>query len=137
MHPASPPAATATSATATIGTLISITQRQSAYSVSSPPNSTPLAPPAALTALHTPSARNRARPSGNVVVRVASAAGATAAAATPCTARAATNCHGSCANPPAAEAIPNTINPPVKIRRRPNRSHDLPPSNRNPPKASA
>ncbi len=78
------------SAQAAIGTFTNITQRQSAYSVSSPPSSTPMAPPAAFIALHTPKARTRARPSGNVSASTASAAGASAAAPTPCAARAAT-----------------------------------------------
>ncbi|MFD4657201.1 TetR/AcrR family transcriptional regulator C-terminal domain-containing protein [Kitasatospora sp. NPDC058444] len=58
-----------------------MTQRQLAYSVSSPPASTPSAPPAALASLHTPSARTRRGPSVKVVVSSASAAGAAAAAA--------------------------------------------------------
>ena len=92
------PAATArqarASAPAAIGTLTNITHRQPAYSVSRPPIRTPRAPPAAFIALHTPKARTRALPAGNVAVSSASAAGASAAAPMPCTARAATSWPG-------------------------------------------
>ena len=44
------------------GTLIPNTHRQSAYSVSSPPSSQPVAPPPAAAAVHTPTARRRPAP---------------------------------------------------------------------------
>src|SRR5699024_5783600 len=62
--------------TTAIGALTHITHCQPAYWVSSPPASTPTAPPLAFIALHTPNARTRARPEGNVAVSSARAAGA-------------------------------------------------------------
>nr|WP_246086963.1 hypothetical protein [Nocardioides humi] len=67
-----------------------MTQRQSAYSVSRPPTSTPSAPPAAFIAPQMPNARTRCRPLGKASVSTESAAGASAAAPMPWTARAAT-----------------------------------------------
>jgi hypothetical protein len=64
-------------------------------------------------------------------------AGATIAAPIPCTTREAMSRRGSTASPPATLATTKTISPIRNIRAWPNRSASLPPSSRNPPKATA
>ena len=66
-----------------IGALTKKTHSQPTYSVSTPPISTPTAPPAPETAPHTASALLRSLPSAKVVERIESAAGAIIAAPRP------------------------------------------------------
>ena len=91
-----------------IGTLTNSTHSQPAYSVSTPPRSTPAAPPEPATAPHTPIALLRSAPSANITVTSESAAGESSAAPRPCTARAAISMPGEVANPPASEASANS-----------------------------
>ena len=111
-------------------------QRQLSASVSTPPSSAPEAPPIAPIAPHSPSARLRSAPSGKLVVRIESVAGATIAPPSPCAARAATSVSSFWARPPASEARANSASPPANTSRRPSRSAARPPSSRKPAKAS-
>ena len=117
-----------------IGTLTNSTHSQPAHSVSTPPSSTPAAPPEPATAPQTPSAVLRSAPSLKVVVTIESAAGETSAAPRPCTARAMISHSSLWAKPPASEASANSSRPEMNIRRRPSRSARRPPSSRKPPK---
>ena len=94
-----------------IGTLTNSTHCQPSVSVSTPPSSTPAAPPEPATAPQTPSALLRSAPSLKVVVTIDSAAGESSAAPRPCTARAAISQASVCARPPASEAPANRISP--------------------------
>jgi hypothetical protein len=94
-------------------------------------------PPAPLTAPNAPSALFRSAPSGNIARISASAAGAIIAAPRPSTVRAAISIPVDLAKPQASDAAVNTPAPVIRIRRRPSRSADRPPSSRNPPNASA
>ncbi len=126
----------ATAPTRPIGTLMMRIQRQLSASVRIPPSSAPDAPPIAPIAPHSPSARLRSEPSGNVVVRIESVAGATTAPPSPCAALAATSVSSLCASPPASDASANSASPPAKTSRRPSRSAARPPSSRKPAKVS-
>jgi hypothetical protein len=119
-----------------IGTFTHSTHSHPSVSVSTPPRSTPAAPPLPATAPHTPSALLRSAPSLNVVVTIESAAGDRIAAPRPCTARAAISCPSVSANPPASEASANSTRPDMNTRRRPSRSAMRPPSSRKPPNVS-
>ncbi len=119
-----------------IGVLTNSTHSQPAYLVSTPPSSTPAAPPEPATAPQTPSALLRSAPSVNVVVTIDSAAGETSAAPSPCTERAMISHSSLCARPPASDASANRTMPAMNIRRRPRRSARRPPSSRKPPKKS-
>ena len=66
-----------------IGTFTHSTHSQPAYSVSTPPSSTPAAPPEPATAPQAPSALLRSAPSLKVVVTIESAAGERIAAPRP------------------------------------------------------
>jgi len=79
-----------------------------------------------------PTARLRAGPSSNVVVRIESEAGAMIAPPRPCAARAAISSVCVSANPPASEASANSTRPEMNTRRRPSRSAARPPSSRKP-----
>ena len=105
--------------------------------VSIPPASTPMAPPAPLTAPNAPSALLRSAPSGNIARISDIAAGAIIAAPRPSAARAATSIPGDPASPQASEATVNKPAPAIRIARRPSRSASRPPSSKNPPNASA
>ena len=119
-----------------IGVFTNSTHSQPRYSVSTPPSSTPAAPPEPATAPHTPSALLRSAPSANVFVTIDSAAGDTIAAPRPWNARATMSWMSVCASPPASEATPNRIRPEMNMRRRPSRSAMRPPSSRKPPNTS-
>src|SRR6266545_639224 len=123
--------------TAPIGTLISNIQRHDRYSVSTPPTRLPAAPPAAAVAAHAASARVRCSVSENVVVRIVNVAGARTAAPRPCTPRAAINVPGVAARPPARLETENSVRPAMKIRLRPYRSANRPPSSRKPANVNA
>ncbi len=112
-------------------------QRQSTYCVSTPPSSRPIAAPPPEIAPNTANALARSFSPTNVVVRIASAAGASRAANTPCPARAANNCMPVCAKPPTADAIAKPAIPTMKERLRPQKSAMRPPSSNSAPKASA
>ena len=119
-----------------MGTFTNSTQRQLSPLVSTPPSSTPAAPPAPATAPHTPSARLRSEPSENVVVTSDRAAGDTSAAPSPWIARAPSSQASDWASPPTSEASENSTSPSMNIRRRPTRSASRPPSSRQPPNVS-
>ena len=119
-----------------MGTFTNSTQRQLSPLVSTPPSSTPAAPPAPATAPHTPSARLRSEPSENVVVTSDRAAGDTSAAPSPWIARAPSSQASDWASPPTSEASENSTSPYMNIRRRPTRSASRPPSSRQPPNVS-
>ena len=120
-----------------IGTLTQSTHSQPAYSVSTPPSSTPAAPPEPDTAPQTPSAKLRSLPSANMFVTIDSADGASSAAPRPCSARAAMSCSSVCDRPPSSDATENSTRPYMNSRRRPSRSAIRPPSSRKPPNVSA
>ena len=103
--------------------------------VSRPPTIRPTAPPATLMAAYTPMARLRSLPSGKVTAISDSAVGAANAPPMPCTTRAASSQDWLVAKPPASEASENSSTPKMKMRRRPSRSPDRPPSSSRPPKA--
>jgi hypothetical protein len=105
--------------------------------VSIPPASTPMAPPAPVTAPNAPIAWFRSGPSGNMARISARPAGAIMAAPRPSTARAATSRPAEPARAQASEEAVNTAAPAMSILRRPSRSASRPPSSRNPPNASA
>src|SRR6516165_10295949 len=111
-------------------------QRQDRYSVSSPPSSSPTAPPAPAIAPYTPNALPRSAGSVNVTVSVDSAAGASIAPNAPCKPRPITSIAKPVAAPPSADAAAKPTRPMISIRRRPTRSDIRPPSSSSPPKAS-
>ena len=86
---------------------------------------------------HTPSAALRDRPGGNVTVSRAKAAGLIAAAPRPCSALPPTSTAAAGARPATSEPAAKQPNPQIRTRRRPNKSANLPPSSKKPPKASA
>ena len=119
------------------GTLTKKIHSHERRSVRMPPKRTPAAAPKPPTAPHAPSARLRSRPSRNVVTRMDSAAGVIMAAPRPCSARAPISDASLHAKPQSSEPTENTTRPSMKMRRRPRRSAERPPSRRNPPKTSA
>ena len=119
------------------GRLTKKTHGQDSQVVSIPPASTPMAPPAPLTAPNAPSALLRSAPAGKIARISDIAAGAIIAAPSPSAARAATSIPGERASPQASEATVNKPAPAIRIRRRPSRSASRPPSSRNPPNARA
>ena len=119
------------------GRLTKKIHRQDSQVVSIPPASTPIAPPAPLTAPNAPSALVRSGPSGKIARISDSAAGAIIAAPRPSAARAATSMPADPASPQASEPAENTAAPAIRIARRPSRSASRPPSSKNPPNASA
>ena len=110
-----------------MGTLTNITQRQEASSVSTPPATSPMAPPAAETVVNSPIARTRWAPSEKTLVRRASEDGAANAAPTPWRARAPSSIHPARANPPRSELSEKMATPRRKVRRRPRRSPERAP----------
>src|SRR5215469_8845588 len=110
--------------------------RQERYWVSSPPSSSPTAPPAPAIAPYTPNALPRSAGSVNVTVSVDSAAGASIAPNAPCAPRPITSIANPVAAPPRADAPAKPTRPIINIRRRPTRSDSRPPNSSNPPKAS-
>lgn len=119
-----------------MGTLTYRHQRQSRYSVSRPPASSPIAAPAPTIAPNTPKALPRSLGSVNVVVSSDSAAGASSAANTPWRARAPNSIPEFTAAPPSADAAAKPNRPIMKVSLRPARSATRPPSSSSPPKAS-
>ena len=111
-------------------------QRQDRYSVSTPPSSSPTAPPAPAIAPKMPNALPRSAGLVNVTVSVDSAAGASSAPNAPWIARAMSSIEKFCAAPPRAEAQAKPTMPMISIRLRPTRSDSRPPSSSSPPKAS-
>ncbi len=118
------------------GTLTKNTHCHEKRLVRTPPSNSPMAPPPTATALQTPSAVVRSRPSLKVVVSTASAAGETRAPPSPCRARPATRMPADPASPFISDAAEKTTMPRRKSRRRPMRSAARPPSIRNPPKVN-
>ncbi len=104
--------------------------------VSTPPSSSPTAPPPTATALHTLRAAVRSLPSAKVVVSTVRAAGETRAPPSPCSARPAMRMPGEPARPFMSEAPVNSAMPSRNMRRRPSRSAARPPSMRKPPNVS-
>ena len=101
--------------------------------VSAPPSSTPAAPPLPETAPQIPSAKLRSLPSGNVVVRIDSAAGETSAAPSPWRARKPIREPSDQASPSSSELAVKSASPAMNRRRLPSRSAMRPPSSRTPP----
>ena len=95
-----------------------------------------MAAPEMDTPAYTPIARFRSFPSGKVTAISDSEVGAANAPPMPWTTRAMSSQAWSVAKPPASEASANSAMPTMKIRRRPSRSPDRPPSSSSPPKAS-
>ena len=122
--------------TSPMGTLMRKIAGQLATWVSTPPRSTPTAPPRPPMAPHAASARLRSRPSVNDVVRIASVAGEMIAAPKPCSARAPSRVACESATAQSREARVNRTVPARKTRRRPSRSAARPPSRRKPAKVS-
>ena len=87
------------------GTLIQKIHSHERASVRTPPSRTPAAAPKPPTAPQAPRAMFRSRPSWNVVVRIASAAGEMVAAPRPCSARAPISDASSHAYCPIAHAL--------------------------------
>ena len=112
-------------------------QRQSRYSVSSPPSSRPTAPPAPAIAPKTPKALPRSFVPSNVVVSSDSAAGASSAPKAPWHARAAISMPKLPAAPPTADAPAKPASPAMNVAFRPMMSVSLPPSSSRLPNASA
>ena len=128
--------ASANAATAT-GMLTKKIHSHESASVSTPPSRTPAAAPKPPTAPQTPRAMFRSRPSANVVIRIASAAGEIVAAPRPWIARAPISAVSDQARPQSSEPRAKMTSPAMKTRRRPSTSAVRPPSSRNPPKTSA
>ncbi|MDH6553054.1 hypothetical protein M2162_007151 [Streptomyces sp. SAI-041] len=117
-----------------MGTLTNSTHRQFSHSTSTPPASSPIAPPPAETAAKTPKARLRSGPSRNVVLTRERAVGEAMAPPTPWRARAARSWPSFWASPPSSEASTNSSTPQTNIRRLPRMSPVRPPSSSSPPK---
>jgi hypothetical protein len=122
--------------TSPIATFTAKTPGHPAYWVISPPITQPLAPPAAATAVHQPTARRRASPGSLSVVSRASAAGDSSAAPAPWSTRNATSASGDHARVQPADAAENRPRPIRKILRRPATSASRPPQINNPPNTS-
>jgi hypothetical protein len=110
---------------------------QPAYSVRTPPSSTPIAAPDPAIAPRIPSALLRSDPSSNVTETIENTDGARIAPAVPWSARAAISIPSFCASPQRSENAAKRASPAMKIFRRPRRSPERPPSRRNPPNVSA
>ena len=126
----------ASSAAAPTGTFTRNTEGQPSAWVSTPPKSSPAAPPTGAAAVQKPSARVRSGPCGKVVVTSASAAGVASAAPAPWSARAAISAPGLAASPQASDPPVNTAMPARKMRRRPAMSASRPATSSSPPNAS-
>ena len=118
------------------GTLTKKIHGHEKYSVSTPPRSRPIAAPPVAIPAQTPIAFVRCGPSGKVVVRIESAAGATKAAPRPCRPRPTISNSGVFANPFRSEATVKMTTPTRNTRLRPRMSPARPPSSRKPPKIS-
>src|SRR4029453_4206990 len=94
-----------------IGVLTPRHQRHEAYSVRTPPTTSPIAAPPPEIAPNTPNARARSFGATNVTVMSDRAAGANTPAKAPPRARAANNQPAVGARPPSAEARANPIRP--------------------------
>jgi hypothetical protein len=81
-------------------------------------------------------ARLRSLPSGKVTAISDSEVGAANAPPMPCRTRADSSHAWLVASPPRSEAMVNSAMPKMKIRRRPSRSPERPPSSSSPPNAS-
>ena len=123
------------SAPIAIGTFTNRHHRHCRYSVSTPPNSSPSAPPVPAIAPKTANALARSRAWVNVTASRDKAVGASSAAHAPWTARAATSAPKDGAAPPAAEATAKPASPSRNARLRPIVSAIRPPRMTRPPKA--
>ena len=112
----------ATSAAATIGTLIQKTARQPSPSTSAPPKIGPSASARPDTAPNTPIARARSAGTVNVAAMIAIATGLSIVPPAACSARAAISQPMPGARPHSSDPSPNVASPAWKIRRRPTRS---------------
>ena len=104
------------------GTLIRKIERQPAAATSTPPSTGPSATPAEPMPPHTPSARARARGSGNWCTSRASEHGSSAEAPRPWSARAAISTPSDGAAAQAADPTANVASPMVNTLRAPTRS---------------
>ena len=119
-----------------IGMLTRKIQCQLSASVSTPPASTPITPPAESTKPNRPIAFARSACSVKRVIRSESATAATIAPPTPCAARAINRNSCEFATPQASEAAVKSAIPIRNSRRCPKRSPSRPPSSRKPPNVS-
>lgn len=115
-----------TTASTTIGTLTRNTAPHRKCSISSPPRSGPTDTPTLFAAVHRPIATDRSRSSGNTALMRAGVLAMIIAPPTPSADRAAINCPGVTDSAAPADASPNTTNPAISIRLRPNRSPSVP-----------
>jgi hypothetical protein len=118
------------------GTLMKKIHSHPTVSVITPLSSTPTAAPEAPTPPHIPRARLRSSPSGKIVVRIESAAGAIIAAPKPWTPRAITSTEKLGASPAVSDASAKIVSPASSTGLRPRRSARRPPSMRKPPSIS-
>jgi hypothetical protein len=117
-----------------MGTFTNITHRHDTSSVSTPPATSPRAPPAADTVVNSPIARTRSGPSEKALVRRASEDGAARAAPIPWRALDPSSIQPVRAKPPTSELNEKRAIPRRKVRRRPRRSPARAPSKSKPPK---
>jgi hypothetical protein len=117
-----------------IGTLTKKIHSQPAYSVRTPPASTPMAAPEPAMAPRMPRALLRSEPSRNVTETIEKTDGARIAPPRPCSARNAMSMPDEVARPQASEKRANAPRPTMKSQRRPSRSPTRPPRSRKPPK---
>ena len=104
-------------------------------SVSRPPASRPIEPPAEATKAKTPMAFAWSRGSGNIVTIIPSTTAVVIAPPTPWMNRATTSISWLCATPQSTEAATKTARPARKTFLRPSRSPRRPDSRSSPPKA--
>jgi len=109
----------ASTATIAIGMFTNRHHRQDAYSVNTPPSSSPTAAPPPEIAPKTAKALARSLAAWNVTVTKDSAAGASIAAKAPWNARATNSCQPTCAAPPIAEAMAKPDSEMIRIFLRP------------------
>jgi hypothetical protein len=120
-----------------IGTLTKKIHSQPAYSVRTPPASTPMAAPEPAIAPRMPSALLRSEPSRKVTETIEKTEGERIAPASPWSARNAMSIPEEVARPHASEKTAKAPRPTMKSHRRPRRSPTRPPRSRKPPKVSA
>ena len=111
-------------------------QCQSSTSVSTPPSSTPIAPPPEATNPVIPIAFARSAGSVKSVITSDRPTAEATAPPTPCTARATTSMPCVVESPQAREASVNATNPATRTARRPSRSAARPVNSRKPPNVS-
>ncbi len=120
-----------------MGTLIQKTHSQPAYSVSTPPSSTPIAAPAPAIAPRMPRALLRSAPSSNVTSVIENTEGASRAEAPPWSRRATMSMVSDCETAQSSEKATKPTRPTMNTRRRPSTSPSRPPSSRKEPKVRA